>query len=241
MEELPRRHSLTAQDMWSLTKGVDSTWGLEGYEAPRNYFGHRDSKWLKERADILKNHKSQWPPKDWPKIKKDGNDEVVKPKRPNYLDQVYKWSNSFYDNEKAKKVMEDLEAKGRPLNAKKPAPKRDDKREKFLEHEKEIKKRQDEYSEYPKYDEKIQWIDKAKEKIKEFNEKNKKTQIEIIKEKYSKKGSLPKCERIFFVSDNEFLGEKYPFYNTYVKEGDEPIDPKKEKKLFFPSVNKYLF
>jgi hypothetical protein len=105
-------------------------------------------------------------------------------------------------------------------------------------------KKKKEYSEYPKYDEKIQWIDKAKERIKEFETKNKKDKIEVIKEKYAKFGSLPKCDRIFFVSDAEHQGEKMPFYNTYRKEGEDEAQSegegkkKKEKKLFFPSVSK---
>ena len=53
---------------------------------------------------------------------------------------------------------------------------------------------------------------------------------------------MPKCDRIFFVSDAEHVGEKMPFYNTYRKEGDDGAQSegegkkKKEKKLFFPSV-----
>lgn len=242
---------ISPNDMWSLNRGQDSTWGLEGYEAPRNYLDYRQSKWEKERAEILKKPPGKWPPSDWPKVKKeDGTMEVSKPKRPNYLDQVYKWSKSFYDEQKAKTIMEDLEAKGRPINAPKKAEVKDKKRDQFLENEKEKKKRQEEYSDYPKYDEKIQWIDKAKERIKEFEEKNKKEKIEIIKEKYAKFGSLPKCDRLFFVSDSEYQGEKIPFYNTYKKEGEDEAaqsegegKKKKQKKLFFPSVrNKnYLF
>jgi len=40
------------------------------------------------------------------------------------------------------------------------------------------------------------------------------------------------------VSDAEHIGEKYPFYNTYVNpDGD---DEGKNKKLFYPSVSIYL-
>lgn len=237
-------HSMiTPEEMWSLTRGQGRNWGVEGYEAPRHYYDHKQVKWEKERTEILKNHQSKWPPSDWPKVKKDdGSIEVSKPKRPNYLDQIYKWSKSFYDEEKAKTIMSDLESKGRPINGDKKPEVKDNKREQFLEKEKEKKKRQEEYSEYPKYDEKIQWIDKAKERIKEFEIKNKKDKIEVIKEKFAKYGSLPKCDRVFFVSDAEHAGEKIPFYNTFVKEGEEPQsegEGKKKngkKKLFFPSV-----
>jgi hypothetical protein len=243
MDETSNKTKLSKDDMWSLLGGKDKSWGIEGYEAPRHYYDYNEIKWEKERAEILKNHKSVWPPKDWPKKKKDdGSNEPTKPIRPNYLDLIYKWSKSFYDEEKAKNIMSDLEQKGRPINGVKKEVKKDKKREQFLEHEEEIKKRRAEYSDYPKYDEKIQWIEKAQERIKEFNEKNsKKDQQAEIKEKYAKYGSLPKCDRILFVADAEHVGEKLPFYNTYVKEGDEEqiVDKKnkKQKKLFFPSVN----
>jgi len=68
-------------------------------------------------------------------------------------------------------------------------------------------------------------------------------EIEKIKEKYgSKKGSLPKADRMSLVHDCEYVGERIPFYNTPAEEeeaggNDEEggKKKKKEKKLAFPN------
>ena len=244
-----QKRQLSVNDMWQVVKGADNNWGVEGYEVPKQYIDAKQIKWEKEREKLLKEHDSKWPPSDWPKVKKPGENVVVEPKRKNFLDEIVKWSNSFYDEEKAKTVMQELRDKNRPIDAPKPPPEMDkNKRKQFLEYEEEKKKRRAEYSDYPKYDDKIRWIEKAKERIQAFNEKNKKDKITLIKEKYSKNGSLPKCDKITVVSDALHCGEKIPFYKTYVKDGDnEGSDDegknknKKEKPLFFPSVIDKLF
>jgi hypothetical protein len=99
--------------------------------------------------------------------------------------------------------------------------------------------------EVPEYNE--EYISKAKDRIKDFQEKNKQPLIEKIREKYARFGSLPRCIRITIVADAEHMGEKYPFYNTFVKPGEEEEEgnkddeeggnkKKKQKKLFYPSV-----
>ena len=54
---------------------------------------------------------------------------------------------------------------------------------------------------------------------------------------------MPKATRITVVSDAEYVGEKYPFYNTFADpEKDPEMEPhpflknKQRKKLFNPSV-----
>jgi hypothetical protein len=60
------------------------------------------------------------------------------------------------------------------------------------------------------YPDKEDLIDELKEKVEEFY-KNKKTNLENIKDKYSTKGSTSKCELIGIVSDAQHVGEKIPF------------------------------
>jgi len=75
----------------------------------------------------------------------------------------------------------------------------------------------------------------------------KKAEVEKEKKKkpvkaVSKLGSIGFCDRITVVSDAEHMGEKMPFYSTFVKEGEEEVpevdeDGKKKKvgkKLFYP-------
>lgn len=97
--------------------------------------------------------------------------------------------------------------------------------------------------EVPEY--KSEAIDTVKAKLKEEEEKNSKSDnMKKLKEKYSKFGSLPRCNRITVVSEAEHVGEKLPFYNTYVKPGEEEEEEvdedgkkkKKPKKLFYPDV-----
>jgi hypothetical protein len=223
--------------MWSSVKGDDKNWGIDGYEPRMDYFDHKQSVWHKKRAEILKEHKSEWPPSDWPKDKE--TEKSVPPKRPNYLDQVYKWSNSFYDPQKAKDVMEKLADHNRPID-KFPEPKKlIDKRKQFLERQEEKEKARKERPALADY--KAEAIDKVKEKIETWNKEHSQTALERMVERYKKKGSLTHCDRITIVADSEHVGEKYPFYNTYKKEGDEvqsddENNKKKKNNLFFPSV-----
>jgi hypothetical protein len=228
---------LSVEEMWSLVKGGDN-WGIEGYEVPRKYFDYNNAKWKKEVQEMVKKPRAEWPPKNWPKDKE--TDKPYPPKRPNYLDQVYKWANSFHDPKRAEEVKQLLEEKGHPLDKPKEPPKKDEKRKKFLEYEEEKRKKKEEKKEIPYWKEEAVTaiIDKTKE-----DEKNKITGVAKIREKYGRFGSLPKCDRITVVSDAEHLGEKNPFYNTAVKpeedDQEEGKNKKKQKKLFYPSVSIY--
>lgn len=227
---------MSIQEMWDLTKG-DKNWGIEGYDPVRKYYdGGKEIK-LREREKTIKENKDRWPPSDWPKIDKGSGEKVpVPPKRPNYLDQVYKWSKSYYDPEKAQKIIDDLDSKGRPFDKRKEKIVVDPKKL-FETSQKEKQDRDANYSDYPKFDLKIEWIDKAKERIKAQQEKWEKNEKE--KKLIS---SLPRADRITVVSDAQYLGEKIPFYNTVKKEEEEQQseDNKKKKKrnsLFFPDVD----
>jgi hypothetical protein len=224
------------EDMWALTKG-DKNWGIEGYDPLRKYYDCKQAIKDRELAQTLKETKKFWPPSNWPK-NKDGKQEP--PKRPNYLDQIYKWSNSYYDHERAQKVTEDLESKGRPFDKKKEAVKTDPKKI-FETSEKEKEDRKANFSDYPKFDLKIEWIEKAKERIKSQTTKWEKD----AKENKKKGGMLPTADRITVVSDAQYLGEKTPFYNTFKKEGEESNEntnnKKKKKNLFFPDVYRINF
>ena len=63
------------------------------------------------RTEILKNPKAH---RKEIKLDDDGN-PINPPKRPNFLDDLYKWTQSFYSKEKAEKTLEDCEAKNHPL------------------------------------------------------------------------------------------------------------------------------
>ena len=228
---------MPVHEMWSITKGEDRNWGVEGYEPVRKYFDSKKIMNDRERVKRIKETKP-WPPSDWPKVDKGNGKESVPPKRPNYLDQVYKWSRSSYDEDRAKKIIEDLESKNRPID-KKVEKETTDPRKFFEESQKKKKEREANYSEYPKFDLKIEWIDKAKERIKRREEEElEKSAKEDNKRKH---GSLPTADRITVVSDAQYLGEKNPFYNTVKKENeDAPEEDNKKKKktktLFYPDV-----
>jgi hypothetical protein len=229
--KLTGKDMMPMEDMWALTKG-DKNWGIEGYDPIRKYYDCGKVIKERERAQTLKETKKFWPPSNWPK-NKDGQQEP--PKRPNYLDQIYKWSNSFYDPERAQKVTEDLASKGKAFDKKKEAVKTDPKKI-FEMSEKEKEDRKANYSEYPRFDLKIEWIEKAKERIKSQTAKWEKD----AKDNKKKGGMLPTADRITVVSDAQYVGEKIPFYNTHKKEESESNENSKKKKkgngLFFPDV-----
>lgn len=211
---------LTKDDMWKLTNNqVDI--GIEGYVVP-------------SLCKIPKKVKEQFK-----KVDEDG--KVILPKRPNFLDDVYKWANSYYDKEKAEKVIEDLAAKDRTLEYK-PKPKEQivksiTKRVFFADQIIREEKRNHEYLE-----DKLEIIEEIKEKTKEWQQKQLPF-LESMKQKYCRlenginKGSLPNATRVTVVADAEHVGEKYPFYNTYKNPDDPEEEDPKKKKLFYPDKN----
>lgn len=224
------------KDMWMLVKGEDKNWGIEGYEVPREYYDYHKVKYQEELDAKMKGKiKRQWPPKDW-KLDPE-TEKPIPPKRPNYLDQIIKWANSYYNPTKAEEIKEAMADKGHPIDAKPEPKKAANLREKFKESVKEKVVLKERLTEIPEY--KIGAIESVKEKIKQFEDENKnKTPIKKMKDKYKSFGSLPRCDRVTIVADSEHLGEKYPFYNTYKsKTQDEDEAPKKGKnKLFYPDV-----
>lgn len=107
------------------------------------------------------------------------------------------------------------------------------------------KKEEKKYLQYPHKEDKILEL---KEKI-DLYYKKKKNKYEIILDKYSIKGSLPKNERISVISNSEHLGQKIPFCNEEKKEAKEEDQENKKdknnKKYFsqttFPKVNIKIF
>ena len=218
------KYGLTPEEMYKLNSH-QLEYGIEGYEIPRKYNDHHQCVWARKREKILSSHKHIWPPEDWPRSKEDENIKV-KPKRKTFLDDLYKWCYSYYDKEKAEKLIEEKNidindyVKPRFIDKKK--------RTDFLENEKkkeEWRKSRPEYSEYMQG-----FVEDIQEKVKQ-EESEKVDPIEKIKKRYQQKPQTSRCDRVSVVSEAQYLGEQVPFYNTYVPEDGE-ID---KKKLFFPS------
>ena len=220
------KYALTPEEMYNLnSKHLEI--GIEGYKIPRKYNDHHKCVWERKRAKILTEHKHIWPPDDWPKSKEDENIKV-KPKRKTFLDDLYKWCNSYYSKERAEAVIEaknlDVKDYVKPLHI-------DKKRRKdFLENE---KKKEEWRKSRPAYFEWVQdSVDAAAEKIKTEME-GREDPIEKIRKRYKDKPQTARCDKISVISEAQYLGENVPFYNTFVPEGEE-LD---KKKLFWPSKN----
>ena len=220
------KYALTPEEMYNLnSKHLEI--GIEGYKIPRKYNDHHKCVWERKRTKILTEHKHIWPPDDWPKSKEDENIKV-KPKRKTFLDDLYKWCNSYYSKERAEAVIEaknlDVKDYVKPLHI-------DKKRRKdFLENE---KKKEEWRKSRPAYFEWVQdSVDAAAEKIKTEME-GREDPIEKIRKRYKDKPQTARCDKISVISEAQYLGENVPFYNTFVPEGEE-LD---KKKLFWPSKN----
>ena len=220
------KYALTPEEMYNLnSKHLEI--GIQGYKIPRKYNDHHKCVWERKRAKILTEHKHIWPPDDWPKSKEDENIKV-KPKRKTFLDDLYKWCNSYYSKERAEAVIEaknlDVKDYVKPLHI-------DKKRRKdFLENE---KKKEEWRKSRPAYFEWVQdSVDAAAEKIKTEMD-GREDPIEKIRKRYKDKPQTARCDKISVISEAQYLGENVPFYNTFVPEGEE-LD---KKKLFWPSKN----
>ena len=220
------KYALTPEEMYNLnSKHLEI--GIEGYKIPRKYNDHHKCVWERKRAKILTEHKHIWPPDDWPKSKEDENIKV-KPKRKTFLDDLYKWCNSYYSKERAEAVIEaknlDVKDYVKPLHIDKK------RRNDFLENE---KKKEEWRKSRPAYFEWVQdSVDAAAEKIKTEME-GREDPIEKIRKRYKDKPQTARCDKISVISEAQYLGENVPFYNTFVPEGEE-LD---KKKLFWPSKN----
>ena len=215
------KYALTPEEMYKLDSHQLDI-GIEGYEIPKKHFDYHQALWVKKREKILKSNKRIWPPKDWPK---DADDNKIKPKKRTYLDDLYKWCNSYYDKEKAEALIDE---KG--IDTKdyvKPRVIDKIRRKNYLENEKKKEDWKKSRPPYPEY--KQDAIDAAAEKKKADDE----AKIDPVKkmiQKYKGKPQTARCDKISVVSEAQFLGEQVPFYDTYVPE-DGTLD---KNKLFFP-------
>ena len=215
------KYALTPEEMYKLDSHQLDI-GIEGYEIPKKHFDYHQAKWVQQREKILKSNKRIWPPKDWPR---DSEDNKIKPKKKTYLDDLYKWCNSYYDKEKAESLIEE---KGIDIkDYVKPRIIDKQRRKNFLENEKKKEEWRKSRPEYPEY--KQDAVDVAIEN-KKNDEEAKIDPIKKMIQKYKGKPETARCDKISVVSEAQFLGEQVPFYDTYVKE-DETLD---KNKLFFP-------
>ncbi len=217
------QYKITPEEMWNCIKGSSQNWGIEGYEIAKKYYDYRQVVWHKKREKILKEHKKEWPPQDWPKDKE--SDKLVPPKRINFIDEQIAWANSFNDPKKSDEIKESLESRG---TYKYPDPKQyPNLRDKFLKEEKEKKEK---FEQLPKIQPwKENGIENAKQRIEDAKSKVK-TQWQKDIERYPKeKPWWPRTDRVTVTSEAEYCGENVPFYNSNTKDEDD-----KNKKLFFP-------
>lgn len=193
------QYKITPEEMWNLMKNDDSSFGIKGYEVPRKYYRGDEKKKYEERQKILENPKPVWPPPDWPKDKKDG-DKQVPPVRRNFIDDVVKLANSFNDPAKSQELYEKYKDKifGKPPSKISQI----DRRQKFLEHEENEKKRKEGL---PKIQEWKAAACEAAEASRKKDESEKKTPIQIMLEKYNGKPSWPRCDRVTIVGKFIFL------------------------------------
>ena len=224
-------YKITPEEMWNCIKGSSQNWGIEGYQIHKKYYDYRQVKWLQQREKILKAHKKEWPPQNWPKDKE--SDKLVPPQKITFIDEQIKWANSFNDQKKSDEIKESLESRGTfKEREKKTYP---NLRDKFFKDEKEKKEKFDQLPKIQPWKENA--IEDAKRKMEEDKAKIK-SQYQKNLEKYPKeKPWWPRAERVTTTSDAEYMGESVPFYyNNSKDEGDD----KNKKNLFFPRKEKTM-
>lgn len=218
---------LTPDEVYRLSKRQND-WGIEGYQVPRHYFDYNQVMWHKKRTKILESRPHVWPPNDWPRDKEDDKIKIP-PKRKNYLDDLYKWCNSYYDPQRAKELIEDQEIDVKEYQPKIEIDKR--RRRDFLENEKKKAEWKKSRPPYPEY--KSEAIEDVKAHIEENKKAKEITFIQKMKERYTKdRPQTSRCDRVTVVADAEFVGEQIPFYNT--PPTDDNGGDKKKQKLFYP-------
>ena len=204
-------YKITPEEMWNCIKGSSQNWGIEGYQITKKYYDYRQVKWLQEREKILKAHKKEWPPQNWPKDKE--SDKPVPPKKETFIDNQIKWANSFNDPKKSEEIKESLQSRGTfKEREKKSFP---NLRDKFLKEEKEKKEK---FEQLPKIQPwKENAIEDAKRKIEEDKGKVK-TQLQKNLERYPKeKPWWPRADRVTITSEAEYMGECVPFYYNNIE------------------------
>ena len=212
-------HPISVDEMWSLTNREEKNWGIEGYEIHKTYFDHAQQKrtnarnTMNEKVWARRGHYDKIPPK----LDKDGKPIILK--RPNYLDEVIRIANSFFDKVRSDKLTEDLKDKSlKPYSRKRKEDVKRAPRELFTETMIKAMKKNNE----PQKDKDLTAI---LEKIKEHEKKKQVLPMELTKQKYAgdkgRRGTSC-CERVNVTSEAIFVGEQIPFFNTAPpKEGAE--------------------
>ena len=239
-------YRLTPEEMWNNLK-KDNTFGIDGYEVPRKYYDYYDYKERQRRLNALKKPpKHEWPPKDWKQKDANGDEIIKKPRRPHFLDDLFKWADSYSglpkggDNLSYKQEILD-KVKDRMSKYQKTETQPRNLRREFLnniENKKELKERlEGMIASEANQSHKQELVDKIKEQMEE-DEKNKKTLTEKNKERYTKNNpQMSRCDRITVVADAEYCGEQVPFYHTFYGE-DEDESERRKKPLCFPTIDK---
>ena len=218
-------YDLTPEQIYDIVSGNENV-GIQGYRIHKKYFDYKQCLWLKKREEILKKHKSQWPPENWPLDKESGTKKP--PKRIDFIDEQISWANSFTDPKKTQELRQNLEAKGHRISEPQPFKSDFDKKinkkdflKERLEREKELEKIRQQINSIPEY--KQNAVDSIIDKVKSDDYKPR-----------EKKSSWSKNVKIMYNADSEFLGEQIPFWNPNSKEED------KKKAEFFPNKIKFM-
>ncbi|MGL4948506.1 MAG: hypothetical protein ACRC42_03945, partial [Mycoplasma sp.] len=236
-------YPLTPDELWKANK-QESGFGIEGYEIPRKYYDFHKSVENKKRAETASSKrkpKHNWPPKEWQQ-----KDQIVKPKRPCYWDDIERWSNSFNGLPKGGELLtrkQEILDKIKEREEAHPPPAKEyrNTRKLFWENEKQRESERERLKPFltGENDPNANTLEEIRTKIKE-EEAAKENIIQKNKKKYPKnRPQWSRCERISIVADAQYCGEQVPFYNTTNKD-DEPFDKKsKTQNLFFPGIIKY--
>jgi len=202
------KHPISVDEMYCLTNHEEKNWGIEGYEIHKNYFDYAQIKKDKERNAF---NERVWSRRPNAQDKDKNAKKPIIAKRPNYLDEVIKKANSFYNKEKAEKLMEELKEKSLKHPENKNKEKKEDVRRAprvlFTDWMIKNEKKKNE----PNKDKDLTAI---LEKIKKHDTERQKLPMDIMKDLYTKKTSTSKCERVNMTSEAVFFGEQIPFYST---------------------------
>ena len=193
------QHKLTPQEIYKLsTRQIE--WGVEGYEVPRHYFDYNQVLWHRRRQKILESHNHVWPPDDWPR---DKDDDKIKrpPKRTSYLDDLYKWCNSFYDAKRRRELIEDKNIDVKEYQPRVHVDKT--RRNDFLNNEKKKAEWKKSRPAYPEY--KADAIEAVKAQLEEAKKEKQLSFIEQMKIRYNKdRPQTTRCDRVTIVAEAEF-------------------------------------
>lgn len=220
--------SITKDEMWSSLNKSLNIKGVDGYNPVNSYFDHKQNKLERELFQLnmaVWARKAKYPP---PILPKDKEGNPIIPIKKTFIDFEVLRAKSYFSPEKAEKYKE---SKGLEAYVKKP---NDKARIYSFDRETYIHKiyRKHEFENKLNEDQSLR-AEKVKEKQADLL-KTKKHWVEILKEKYKGKSVFSKGVRTGIMSDAEFIGEKLPFYNSFVKKGDEPD---KNTMEFYPNFN----